>query len=304
MNDNKNGLMKPKSKPTDLMANMRKALGPAPSTPRSLEEKLQSLTETELNLVLNTAQMVKLIAQMDSGQSRSYRQIVRGSYPNMRSNLQSLIAEVLQDADPLPDVPTITPQEPKRSADEIAFSLYDRPEYQVSPQQTVSEADEKTVSALQSALAETLAKQTEQPSGLTGNDAFLAKLTQSESSGNSQAEITIKDGRRFVGSLQFGAARLADYKAASGKRFTQDEFKADEALQAEVADWHVADINKSIDALGDAAKDYDRDGLRSVAHLGGKGGMRKFVKSGGKYNPADELGTSLRDYYDKFSSKT
>jgi hypothetical protein len=222
----------------------------------------------------------------------------------MRSNLQSLIAEVLQDADPLPDVPTITPQEPKRSADEIAFSLYDRPEYQVSPQQTVSEADEKTVSALQSALAETLAKQTEQPSGLTGNDAFLAKLTQSESSGNSQAEITIKEGRRFVGSLQFGAARLADYKAASGKRFTQDEFKADEALQAEVADWHISDINKSIDALGDAAKDYDRDGLRSVAHLGGKGGMRKFVKSGGKYNPADELGTSLRDYYDKFSSKT
>ena len=304
MNDNKHGLMKPTTKPNDLITNMRKAFGPASSTPQSLEQKLQSLTETELNLVLNTAQMVKLIAQMDAGQSRSYRQIVQGSYPNMRSNLQSLIAEVLQDADPLPDVPIITPQEPKRSADEIAFSLYDRPEYQVSPQQTVSEADEKTVSALQSALAETLAKQTEQPSGPTGNDAFLARLTQSESSGNSQAEITIKDGRRFVGSLQFGSARLSDFKKHSGKRFTQDEFKADEALQAEVADWHVADINKSIDALGDAAKDYDRDGLRSVAHLGGKGGMRKFVKSGGKHNPADELGTSLRDYYDKFSSKT
>lgn len=303
MNDNKNGLMKPTPK-SDLMTDMRKALGPASSTPRSLEEKLQSLTETELNLVLNTAQMVKLIAQMDAGQARSYRQIVRGSYPNMRSNLQSLIAEVLQDADPLPDVPTITPQQPKQSADDIASSLYDRPEYQISPQPAVSEAYEKTVSALQSALAETLAKQTKQPSSPTDNDAFLAKLTQSESSGNSQAEITIKDGRRFVGSLQFGAARLADYKAASGKRFTQDEFKADEALQADVAQWHIADIDKSIDALGDAAKEYDRDGLRSIGHLGGKGGMRKFVKSGGKHNPADQLDTSLQDYYDKFSSKT
>ena len=79
------------------MTNMRRALGPASSTPRSLEQKLQSLTETELNLVLNTAQMVKLIAQMDAGKARSYRQIVQGSYPNMRSTLQALIAEVLQE---------------------------------------------------------------------------------------------------------------------------------------------------------------------------------------------------------------
>ena len=105
-----------------------------------------------------------------------------------------------------------------------------------------------------------------------------------------------------MGKLQFGAARLSDYKSATGKRFTQAEFKANEALQDEVAEWHIADIDKAIDALGDAAKGYDRDGLRSVAHLGGKGGMKKFVQSGGKYNPADELGTSLQDYYDKHSS--
>ena len=47
---------------------------------------------------------------------------------------------------------------------------------------------------------------------------------------------------------------------------------------------------------------YDRDGLRAVAHLGGKTGMRKFVQSNGEYNPEDELGTSLKEYYDKFSS--
>lgn len=72
-------------------------------------------------------------------------------------------------------------------------------------------------------------------------------------------------------------------------------------MQNQVAVWHFNDINKAIDALGDAAARYDRDGLRAAAHLSGKGGMKRFVKSGGKYNPSDELGTSLKDYYNKFS---
>ena len=36
---------------------------------------------------------------------------------------------------------------------------------------------------------------------------------------------------------------------------------------------------------------------------GGKSGMKKFVQSKGDYNPADELGTSLQSYYDKFSNR-
>ena len=121
------------------------------------------------------------------------------------------------------------------------------------------------------------------------------------SSGDSKAENTIADGRRYVGALQFGSARLKDYQAATGASFTQDEFKSDTALQDKVSVWHIADIDKAIDALGDAAKGYERDGLRSVAHLGGESGMKKYVQSKGSYNPADELGTSLQDYYDKFA---
>ena len=83
--------------------------------------------------------------------------------------------------------------------------------------------------------------------------------------------------------------------------FTQDEFKADSALQDKVTAWHIADIDKTIDGLGLNTDCYDRDGLRAVAHLGGKSGMKKYVQSKGSYNPADELGTSLQDYYDKFS---
>lgn len=132
-------------------------------------------------------------------------------------------------------------------------------------------------------------------------DSFVQRLIQSESSGRSDAEITIADGRRFVGQLQFGEARLQDYQRATGKSFTQDQFIADEALQARVADWHFADIDKAINGLGDATDGYDRDGLRAVAHLGGIGGMRRFVVTDRDYNPSDELGTSLQDYYSKFS---
>ena len=104
-----------------------------------------------------------------------------------------------------------------------------------------------------------------------------------------------------MGALQVGDARLQDYKKATGSSFTQDEFKANSALQRSVAAWHIADIDKTIDGLGINTDGYDRDGLRAVAHLGGKSGMKKFVRSNGEYNPSDALGTSLQDYYDKFA---
>ena len=133
--------------------------------------------------------------------------------------------------------------------------------------------------------------------------SFLEQLEASESSGKADAEINIADGRRFVGKLQFGKAGLQDYQYATGTTFTQGEFIKDTALQDKVAAWHIADLDKAIDALGDSATEYDRDGLRAVAHLGGKSGMKKFVQSKGDYNPADELGTSLQSYYDKFSKR-
>ena len=65
----------------------------------------------------------------------------------------------------------------------------------------------------------------------------------------------------------------------------------------------LADIDEAIDALGDKASGCSRDGLSAVAHLGGKAGMKKFVRSNGEYNPEDEHGSSLREYYEKFSGK-
>lgn len=156
----------------------------------------------------------------------------------------------------------------------------------------------------QAVAADTISALQDTPTGAgTEPIMFIDRLAMSESSGNPQAEITIGDGRRFVGLLQFGEARLQDYKNATGEQFTQDEFQNDPELQRRVNEWHIGDIDRAIDSLGGAAAGYSRDGLRAVAHLGGITGMRRFVESGGEYNPSDELGTSLQAYYDRFSGR-
>tara|TARA_R110000782_G_scaffold141463_2_gene234189 strand:- start:2264 stop:4687 length:2424 start_codon:yes stop_codon:yes gene_type:complete len=145
----------------------------------------------------------------------------------------------------------------------------------------------------------------------SSESGFMGKLAMSESSNNHLAKITDNKGRKFVGKYQFGEARLKDYKEATGESFTQEEFRLDPNLQDKVANWHFEGIDKKIDSLGDLTKGYSRDGLRAVAHLGGKYGMEKWLKGKEKlltdedgklieYTPSDSLGTSLDKYYNKF----
>ena len=268
--DNRGLMALDKTEGSPLLDQLRAILSPAAGSPRTLEQRLASLNEIEQKLILQTAQFVHLAMQMrqaTNDKTMDYADLVQSMYRGMSLDKRQLIAELLNETAPLDFVPT-----PKPPRTDTAISFYDRLEMQVAseePQQTKTD--------------------------------FLERLTHSESSGDSTAETTIADGRRYVGALQFGDARLQDYKKATGSSFTQDEFKANSTLQAKVAAWHIADIDKTIDGLGINTDGYDRDGLRAVAHLGGKGGMKKFVRSNGEYNPSDELGTSLQDYYDKFA---
>jgi len=268
--DNRGLMAVDKTEGSPLLDQLRAILSPAAGSPRTLEQRLASLNEIEQKLILQTAQFVHLAMQMrqaTNDKTMGYADLVQSMYRGMSVDKRQLIAELLDETAPLDFEPT-----PKQPRTDTAISFYDRPEMQVTaeePQQTKAD--------------------------------FLERLKHSESSGDSNAEITIADGRRYVGSLQFGDARLQDYKKATGSSFTQDEFKANSALQDRVAAWHIADIDKTIDGLGLNTDGYNRDGLRAVAHLGGKSGMKKFVRSNGEYNPSDELGTSLQDYYDKFA---
>ena len=262
-----------------LLSQLRNALAPSVSS-LSLEERLEKLTPEQRRQVLTFAQLAKMMAATEIAlkgySTQSYLDMVRKVYRGGDLTMQQLIADELEEVTP---IEVIKPEPQPETDSRIGFYMRD---------------DFKLPSAVES--------DTEAPIPEPEQLSFLDLLEQSESSGRSDAEITIADGRRFVGSLQFGEARLSDYQKATGTRFTQDEFIADEALQDAVAEWHIADIDKAIDALGDAATGYDRDGLRAVAHLGGVGGMKTYVRSKGKYNPADELGTSLQSYYDKFSN--
>ena len=132
-------------------------------------------------------------------------------------------------------------------------------------------------------------------------DSFLNKLLQSESS-NRFNLVTVSDpetGEKVFGGFQFSEGRLADYKRATGDKFTIKKFLSDPKLQMRVTEWHIADLDAFIDTL-DRSKFTSRDGLRAVGHLGGRTGLKKFVASGGKHNPSDRFGTSLMAYYNKF----
>jgi len=132
-------------------------------------------------------------------------------------------------------------------------------------------------------------------------DSFIKKLLGKESSGRFNI-TTVSDeetGEKVFGGFQFSEGRLADYKRATKEKFTTKQFLDDPKLQMRVAEWHIADLDELIDTL-DRSQFTSRDGLRAVGHLGGRTGLKNFVKSGGKDNAQDRFGTSLMKYYNDF----
>lgn len=153
----------------------------------------------------------------------------------------------------------------------------------------------------------------------TSSGSFAGRLGGAEGGKNP----AVVNPAGFSGQYQFGAARLADpsvgiYTPAPGEDLkanqwkgtfnvpgfpdvkTHADFLANPAAQKAAFDTHLADIDKNIAGLPNATG-QDPNGLRAVAHLGGVDGMKRFVSSGGLYDPADANGTRLSDYYKRFS---
>jgi hypothetical protein len=136
-----------------------------------------------------------------------------------------------------------------------------------------------------------------------------ASLIQNESGGNWQAKNDVQGsgGRGHFGRLQFSQGRMQDYMNATGERFTPDQFMSSPELQQRVESWHFNDIDQFVKQRGleqfanapVAGIPMTPDAMRAVAHLGGKGGLERFLTSGGQYNPADANGTRLSDYASK-----
>lgn len=135
---------------------------------------------------------------------------------------------------------------------------------------------------------------------------FAERLAMSESSNRPGVQIQTTSGGRqqsMTGLFQFSDDRLTDYMNDTGASFTTEEFRQDPNLQKDVFAWHISDIDRVIQENDLLKRGYDLDGLRAVAHLGGITGMLRYAKSGGRHNPKDEFGTSLNDYYNRFSGQ-
>ena len=139
------------------------------------------------------------------------------------------------------------------------------------------------------------------PRGGASSDVqgWINRMAQSESGGDYSAVNSLG----YTGLLQFGQERLNDFNQANGTSFTLAEFRDSPDIQDRVNVWHVNDIDRAINSRGYLEQGWSLDGLRAVAHLGGIEGMHRFVESGGTYNPSDAYGTSLANYYERFSQE-
>jgi hypothetical protein len=131
------------------------------------------------------------------------------------------------------------------------------------------------------------------------NSSYNDSLSNTESGGNYWAV----NSEGYGGKYQWGEARLADYNRATGQSITMAQFLDGTAngmkIQEDAQAWHNADIDKSLgDLVGQTVNGMvmTPNALRAAAHLGGIGGARKFVESGGAYDPADSNGTTLSKY--------
>lgn len=160
-------------------------------------------------------------------------------------------------------------------------------------QSYLGEAEQKTK-------IENLSAPSASTEGRGNGSSFLDRLIQSESSGDRNAFRTNKDGKSFAGLVQLGQARVDDYNKTHNTDIKLADFEANPDIEQSVIGWHIQDLTGLAEQLS-TETGMDVNGLVAVGHLGGRTGMKKFARGG--YDPADELGTNLSDYYGKFKNK-
>lgn len=137
----------------------------------------------------------------------------------------------------------------------------------------------------------------------------MQSLIQNESGGNWAAknDVVGAGGKKgHFGRLQFGQARLEDAKRAGvlPASMTPDQFMSSPEAQMATERWHFSDIDQKAQEKGlmsyvgqnVGGVTITPDSIRAMAHLGGINGAERYLKTGGRYNPADANGTRLSDY--------
>lgn len=138
-------------------------------------------------------------------------------------------------------------------------------------------------------------------------ERFLAHLAFSESAGNPDTTNTLG----YIGKYQFGRAALSDI----GFDVDFDKFRVNPSgvFPEDVQDLAIeAWFERNERLLHNEIERYSgtivngipitKAGILAASHLGGVGGVRRFFRTGGAFNPSDAYGTSISKYMKKFSS--
>jgi hypothetical protein len=134
---------------------------------------------------------------------------------------------------------------------------------------------------------------------------YRKALIASESSGDVGAE----NPSGAVGLTQAMPDTLEDFKRETGLEFTPEQYANSRELQTQFQDWYE---QKTINYIMDQGLDryigqtikgvpITMSSMLGMAHLGGDYGMRKFIETGGRYDPDDGY-TKLSDYGRKFAN--
>lgn len=142
------------------------------------------------------------------------------------------------------------------------------------------------------------------PLEATNMGGYRASLIGTESGGNwgaKNSETGAGGKKGHFGRVQFGQARLQEAMNAGAipQGMSPQQFMANPQAQMSAENWHFGDLEKKLSPLVGAkvnGQTLDMGALVAMGHLGGAGGARKYVESGGRYNPSDSFGTSLSDY--------
>lgn len=194
---------------------------------RTVQTRIGDLTPEERKQLVQVARIV-LAFQRENVRGTGvtdidYMGLIERLYRGLKPDLKVLLADVLQEIEPVEVVA-------KKEAKPSGRSIYEDERYFPKRDQ-LSKAEEKIKGFNpRASLGERAnAQQIKAPSATVGkeeslfnldntallnsknttesrdvaNETFLERLVQSESSGRSDAEITLDDGRKFVGKLQF-----------------------------------------------------------------------------------------------------
>ena len=284
-------MSKPTGNPSpSIIEDLRNRL--ASNVSRDPEALLQAMSASERSVVLH---VVKQIDQLSRISGASPAAILNQYFPHMGMERRKVFLAILDAQEERPDYSA------QDAAREQAWAEWDK----LRPIEEVLAAGRASRERL-NAQTQPALSEPQRPAPQPNDDLtdITSALIASESSSNPQAEYVADDGSRYSGALQIGAMRLADANAALGTNYSQDDLINDQAIQNAVNDWHMRDLARQVDAfmteLGDEAANWSRNSLIAASHIGGVGGMKRHVRSGGEYDPQDALGTSVSDYVNRF----